>query len=57
MEFIFRRIWKMVVVFEIFFGDDGYVRTVKIKIVNVVYDRFIYKLCLIVIKEELDNLI
>lgn len=55
MELISRRIWKFGLVFFTYSGIDGFVRKVRIKIVILVYDRSIYKFCLIVIKEELSN--
>lgn len=42
----------MVCIVGIYFGNDGFVWKVRIKIRDGEYDRFIYKFCLIVIKEE-----
>ena len=47
--------WSMALVDQVYEGDDGLVRSVRVKTKLGLYDRPITKLCLLVSKEELNE--
>ena len=47
--------WNMAVVENVYRGDDGLVRSVRVKSNSGSYDRPITKMCLLLSKEELTN--
>ena len=47
--------WQLAIIIETFPGNDGHIRSVKIRTSSGQYTRPITKLCLLLTKEELQN--
>ena len=50
-----RNQWSMAIVENVYHGDDGLVRSVRVKTSSGSYDRPITKLCLLLSQDEYSN--
>ena len=55
-EYTKRSLWKMGRVTKTYPGKDGRVRSVEVRTINGTYNRPVTKLCILVSKNENDNL-